>query len=128
MTRSGSRVLRDGSRFHRPLEPMETMMRTTMLMTPIILLLAGSGAAFAQSGQGGYLGKNPGANLESASQDPVKPPPVDGSGQGGYLGEKVGANQPSASQDRIKPPPAEGSREGGYLGIPPATITPVSGR
>jgi hypothetical protein len=102
-------------------------MRTTILMTPIFLLLAG-GVAFAQSGQGGYLGKNPGANLESASQDPVKPPPLQGSGQGGYLGEQVGENQPSAAQDPVKPPPVEGSREGGYLGIPPATITPVSGR
>jgi hypothetical protein len=128
MTRSDSRVLRDVSRFYRPLKPMETMMRITILMTPIILLLAGSGAAVAQSGQGGYLGKNPGANLESASQDPVKPPPVQGSGQGGYLGENVGANLPSASQDPVKPPPVEGSREGGYLGSKPGTVTPVPGR
>jgi hypothetical protein len=94
------------------------MMRATMLMTPVFLLLAG-GVALAQSGQGGYLGKNPGATLESASRDSVKPPPVHGSGQGGYLGEKAGDNQQSASQQRVAPPPVQGSREGGYLGQAP---------
>jgi hypothetical protein len=94
-------------------------MRTTMMMTPIVLLLAGSGVALAQSGQGGYLGKDPGAHLESVSQDPVKPPPVEGSGQGGYLGEKNGAHLETPAQDPVKPPPVEGSREGGYLGSTP---------
>lgn len=103
-------------------------MRTTILMTPIILLLVGGGPAFAQSGQGGYLGKNPGANLESASQDRAKPSPVQGSGQGGYLGENVGANLPSASQDPVKPPPVQGSGEGSYLGIAPGAAAPASGK
>ena len=102
-------------------------MRTLMVMTSVGLLLT-AGAALAQSGQGGYLGLNPGKNLESVSQDPVKPPPVDGSGQGGYLGEKVGQTLPSASQDPVKPPPVQGSREGGYLGSTPGAVTPVSGR
>ena len=93
-------------------------MRTLMVMTSVGLLLT-AGAALAQSGQGGYLGLNPGKNLESVSQDPVKPPPVEGSGQGGYLGEKNGAHLESVSQDPVKPPPVEGSREGGYLGSTP---------
>lgn len=102
-------------------------MRTAILMAPIALLLVG-GAALAQSGQGGYLGQNPGANLPSASQDAVKPPPVQGSGEGGYLGEKVGENLPSASQDPMQPPPVKGSGEGGYLGLVPGAAAPVSGR
>jgi hypothetical protein len=93
--------------------PMEITMRNTILVTPILVLLA-SGAAFAQSGQGGYLGKNP-TTVETTSQA-VKPPAVAGSGQGGYLGEKAGENQLTASQDPVKPPPATGSGRGGYLG------------
>jgi len=93
-------------------------MRTTILITPVVLMLA-SGVAFAQSAQGGYLGKNPGANVDTASQDPVKAPPAFGSGRGGYLGAKIGENQPSASQDPVKPAPTQGSREGGYLGLTP---------
>jgi hypothetical protein len=104
-----------------------SMMRTLIVMTSVGLLLTG-GAALAQSGQGGYLGLNPGKNLESASQDPVKPPPVEGSRQGGYLGENFGKNLESASQDPIKPPPVEGSHEGGYLGLIPGGDASASNR
>lgn len=94
-------------------------MRTTMLMTSMFVLLA-SGAAFAQSGQGGYLGKQPGATLESASQHSVAPPSGHGSGQGGYLGEKPAEHQASASQQTVAPPPSgSGSGQGGYLGLTP---------
>jgi len=113
-------------------------MLRTIMMSAVALLLAG-GPVLAQSGQGGYLGENPGKNLLSASQDPVKPPPVDGSGQGGYLGEDAGAKLLSASQDPVKPPPVEGSGQGGYLGENPggletqtqgygSTYAPVGGR
>jgi len=102
-------------------------MRTLMVMTSVGLLLT-AGAALAQSGQGGYLGLNPGKNLESVSQDPVKPPPVDGSGQGGYLGENPGKNLESAAQDPVKPPPVEGSRQGGYLGEDPGANASGSSR
>jgi hypothetical protein len=106
----------------------EITMRTMMLVSPIVLLLAGSGGAFAQSGQGGYLGLNPGANAPSVSQDPVEPPPVHVSGQGGYLGENAGENQPTASQEVVKPPPVQGSHEGGYLGLVPGGFSQDSRR
>ncbi len=92
-------------------------MRTTILMTPVFLLMA-SGAAFAQSHQGGYIGKNPGATQETASQERVAPT-AQGSGQGGYLGSNVGAGQLTASQQPSPPPAAQGSHEGGYLGSTP---------
>jgi len=102
-------------------------MRTLIVMTSVGLLLT-AGGAFAQSGQGGYLGVNPGKNLESASQDPVKPPPVRGSGEGGYLGVNPGKNLESASQDPVKPPPVHGSGEGGYLGLNPGEDASASNR
>jgi hypothetical protein len=99
-------------------------MRSVIVMTPIVLLLGG-GAVLAQSGQGGYLGEGAGKNLPTATQDPVKPPPVQGSGEGGYLGEGAGKGVPSASQDPVKPPPERGSGEGGYLGsVPGGNATP----
>jgi hypothetical protein len=97
-------------------------MRTAIMTTPIALLLVG-GAALAQSGQGGYLGENPGKNLPSVSQERVKPPSEQGSGQGGYLGENAGKNQPSVAQEPEKPPPEKGSGEGGYLGMVPGRAT-----
>jgi hypothetical protein len=98
---------------------MEMTMRTTILMTPFFVLMA-SGAAFAQSHQGGYLGKNPAATQDTASQERVAPPAL-GSGQGGYLGANAGANQLTASQQPSAPPAAQGSHEGGYLGSVPGT-------
>jgi hypothetical protein len=99
-------------------------MRSVIVMTPIVLLL-GAGAALAQSGQGGYLGEGAGKNLPSVRQDPVKPPPVQGSGEGGYLGEGAGKDLPSVRQDPVKPPPERGSGEGGYLGsVPGSNTTP----
>jgi len=49
--------------------------------------LALSAGAFAQSGQGGYLGLNPGGQLAAAPSAVPHP----GSGQGGYLGVNPGA-------------------------------------
>ena len=89
-------------------------MRTTILMTPVLALLA-AGVAHAD-----YLGKNPGANVGTASQTTVQTP-VHTSGQGGYLGMNAGENQPSASQDPVKPPPEFGSGQGGYLGSVPGS-------
>lgn len=79
------------------------------------LILLG-GAAFAQSGQGGYLGKNPAANAPTGEPTPP-PPPEQGSGQGGYLGKDPA---PEASVP-IPPPPERGSGQGGYLGKDPAS-------
>lgn len=81
-------------------------MRNILLTTTAILLL-GTGMAFAQSGQGGYLGLNPGGHLATSTQPP---PPEFGSGQGGYLGKNPGDHLATPTQ----PPPAEfGSGQGG---------------
>lgn len=75
------------------------------------VLLGATGAAFAQSHQGGYLGLNPGAGLTAAG--PVAP--AHGSGQGGYLGIDPGAGLTAAGPAM----PEHGSGEGGYLGMNP---------
>jgi hypothetical protein len=62
-------------------------MRMVVLAAVAAATLALSGGAFAQSQQGGYLGKSPGAS-QSASAGPSG---VSGSGQGGYLGQNHGA-------------------------------------
>lgn len=73
-------------------------------------LLFASGAAFAQSGQGGYIGKNP-APEPSTSRPGMSQPPTQGSGQGGYLGKNPETNTSGSSGV-----PAQGSGQGGYLG------------
>jgi len=69
------------------------LMRHWLVLSAAAVLLA-SGAAYAQSGQGGYLGKNPGAN---APTGPASPPAAQGSGQGGYLGANPGSGATSNS-------------------------------
>jgi hypothetical protein len=97
-----------------------TVMRMRTLAVTAALLLSAAGTAMAQSGQGGYLGLNPGAHVYSSH---VPPPAEFGSGQGGYLGKNAGANLPTPTQA----PPAEfGSGEGGYLGMIPGADTGTS--
>lgn len=93
-------------------------MRMRILAVTAAMLVSVAGSAMAQSGQGGYLGLNPGAHV--LPSDGVKPPAEFGSGQGGYLGEDAGAHLATPTQA----PPAEfGSGEGGYLGSIPGTGT-----
>ncbi|HUA52424.1 MAG TPA: hypothetical protein VMB81_09685 [Candidatus Sulfotelmatobacter sp.] len=68
-------------------------MRHWLVLSAAAVLLA-SGAAYAQSGQGGYLGKNPGATAPTGQ---ASPPPAQGSGQGGYLGTDPGSAATSNS-------------------------------
>ena len=63
-------------------------MRHVLVAVSALGVMLGGGVAFAQSGQGGYLGTNPGANAPTtAPTQPIGP----GSGQGGYLGSNPGA-------------------------------------
>jgi hypothetical protein len=77
------------------------------------LMLTTAGAAFAQSHQGGYLGLNPGANVQVSHGLGI----THGSGQGGYLGENPGANLTASAAVT----PTKGSGEGGYLGMIPGS-------
>jgi hypothetical protein len=77
------------------------------------LVLTTAGAAFAQSGQGGYLGLNPGANVPVSHGLGI----TQGSGQGGYLGENPGADQTSSAAAAR----TQGSGDGGYLGMIPGS-------
>jgi hypothetical protein len=70
-----------------------------------------SGAAFAQSGQGGYTGRNPSTQSPSGSVQQ----PMPGSGQGGYLGEN-----PAATGGSSGIPPGQGSGQGGAIGVNPS--------
>jgi len=62
-------------------------MRKILFAAVAVAGLAVSGGAFAQSGQGGYLGLNPGGQVAAAPSAVPHP----GSGQGGYLGQNAGA-------------------------------------
>src|SRR5579871_350202 len=90
-------------------------MRHILTLTAMAALLAG-GAAYAQSNQGGYVGKSPGASAPTGQVTP----PAQGTGQGGYLGQDPGA---SASTGPANPSPAQGSGQGGYLGTSPGGAT-----
>jgi hypothetical protein len=94
-------------------------MNKRMFVIVTTVLLAGAGAAMAQSHQGGYLGVNPGGHLATPSQPP---PPEFGSGQGGYLGRNPGEHLAAPIQP---PPSAFGSGEGGYLGLIPGKANGV---
>jgi hypothetical protein len=61
-------------------------MRKIPTLAAALVLLGTAGAAHAQSGQGGYLGLNPGGQLAPA---PTAAPQL-GSLQGGYLGKNPG--------------------------------------
>jgi hypothetical protein len=69
-------------------------MRHVLVAASALSLMLGTGVAFAQSGQGGYLGSNPGANAPTGAPNQ---PPQQGSGQGGYLGSNPGGNATSSS-------------------------------
>jgi hypothetical protein len=94
---------------------IDMRIRTTVATAITATALLVSGAAFAQSNQGGYLGINPGAHLASAGAGAGRAAPTQGSGQGGYLGIDPGAHLMSIPAT----PPAQGSGQGGYLGITP---------
>ena len=72
-----------------------------------------SGAAFAQSGQGGYTGQKP---TTAPAPGTTQPPMQRGSGQVGYLGEQPGAAT-SGSSGAIQSP---GSGQGGAIGANPS--------
>ncbi|HUA56436.1 MAG TPA: hypothetical protein VMB81_29910 [Candidatus Sulfotelmatobacter sp.] len=64
-----------------------------ILIAAALTLSLGTGVAFAQSGQGGYLGLNPGKDAPVAATTNVQ---TKTSGQGGYLGENPGADVKTA--------------------------------
>ncbi len=104
-------------------------MRHLLIAASTVGLMLASGAALAQSGQGGYTGKDPNATPPSSS---TRQPAARGSGQGGYLGTNPGdANTNSSSGSAGN---TMGSGQGGYLGSNPAgtpggttTDTPPAG-
>jgi hypothetical protein len=102
------------------LTPGERSMNTRSFALAGALLLATATGALAQSHQGGYLGLNPGANVQVSHGLGI----TQGSGQGGYLGENPGANLTSSGAAA----PVHGSGEGGYLGIIPGSTSVVSPR
>ena len=63
-------------------------MRHVLVAASALSLLLSGGIAFAQSGQGGYLGKDPAAQAPTGAPNQ---PQTQGSGQGGYLGSNPGA-------------------------------------
>ncbi len=94
-------------------------MRHLLIAASATALLLASGAAFAQSGQGGAIGKDPTAGAPVA-------PPADraGSGQGGYLGSKPGdAAGTMNNSGGAGAAGNTGSGQGGYLGTNPGGST-----
>ena len=73
-----------------------------------------SGAAFAQSGQGGYTGQKP--TTAPSTGTTMQQPMNSGSGQGGYLGTNPGAST-SGSSGALQSP---GSGQGGAIGANPS--------
>jgi len=67
-----------------------------IFLAAVVTLSLGAGTAFAQSGQGGYLGENPGKDLPVASTVTAQPKT---SGQGGYLGQNPGADLKGAPSE-----------------------------
>ncbi len=87
-------------------------MKRSLTIAVTLVFVGLAPAAFAQSGQGGYLGLNPGKQAVTSA---ARAMPMAGSGQGGYLGKTPGAGlQPATAL------PAHGSGQGGYLGLNPA--------
>ena len=72
-----------------------------------------SGAAFAQSGQGGYTGQRP---APAPSTGSTMQQPMQGSGQGGYTGVNPGAST-SGSSGAVQ---GQGSGQGGAIGANPS--------
>jgi hypothetical protein len=63
------------------------MQMRKMMIAFAVTAVLGTGTAFGQSQQGGYLGVNPGAHQTASTVAPS----ATGSGQGGYLGQNLGA-------------------------------------
>jgi len=82
-------------------------MRTILTIAATLALIGAPGPGFAQSGQGGYLGVNPGGHIGASS---ASPPPQLGSLQGGYLGKNPGAGvtplKPASAADYLADPTA----------------------
>ncbi len=64
-------------------------MRRILMLWVAVACLGVAGTASAQSGQGGYLGLNPGKTQTAGT---TGLPEARSSGQGGYLGRNVGAD------------------------------------
>ncbi|SRR5258706_2380875 len=85
-------------------------MKRILTVAAALAVFGMAGTAYAQSGQGGYLGLNPGKNVGTSA---ARSAPAQGSGQGGYLGKNPGAGVSAAASEA---PPRRGSGQGGYLG------------
>jgi hypothetical protein len=81
-------------------------MRKIVTIAAMVVCVGTAGASFAQSGQGGYLGLDPGAHVAPATTVP----PQLGSLQGGYLGKNVGQTatplKPVTAADYLTAPAA----------------------
>jgi hypothetical protein len=79
----------------------EKAMKKFLTIAAALALLGAASAAHAQSGQGGYLGLNPGGQLAPAPA----PAPQLGSLQGGYLGKNPGQSatplKPTSAADYL---------------------------
>jgi hypothetical protein len=89
-------------------------MKRFLMIAATLACCGMAGTASAQSGQGGYLGLNPGKNVAPQSAPAAA---LHGSGQGGYLGLNPGAG---VSVSNVPAPPTHGSGQGGYLGLNPS--------
>jgi hypothetical protein len=89
-------------------------MRPFLMIAATLACFGMAGTASAQSGQGDYLGLNPGKGAGTFSAPAT---PLHGSGQGGYLGLNPGAG---ISAGTARTAPSRGSGQGGYLGLNPA--------
>jgi hypothetical protein len=82
-------------------------MRKISMLAGALVLLGTVGTAHAQSGQGGYLGLNPGGQLVAPA--PAAAPQL-GSLQGGYLGKNPGQSatplKPASAADYPSSPEA----------------------
>jgi hypothetical protein len=94
-----------------------------LLVTAALSVVLMSGAALAQSGQGGYLGKHPGT--DAAGNPPTSQAPSTGSGQGGYLGKSPGGDATSSGSAGTS---TMGSGQGGYLGKNPGSTDSTYGK
>jgi hypothetical protein len=113
---TGIRLMRSWSDSYNLIDPQqrvggmkESDMRRVLTIAAALAFFGTAGTAFAQSGQGGYLGLNPGKGV---GVNTTLAPPQHGSGQGGYLGLNPGADVTTA---RAQTAPTRGSRQDDYL-------------
>lgn len=90
-------------------------MRHVLVAASALSLLLSGGVAFAQSGQGGYLGKNPAADAPTGAPNQ---PPATGSGQGGYLGSNPGTSNSGGSGSYPADPNATTGQGNSTYGVP----------